>query len=72
MENAKEEYIKAWDYIEIYHSECGWKKLSQVWRVSRHSENLKLERKEGWSMEKVFRRPNLVSKCYTTNMYLLS
>ena len=27
LENAKEEYIKAWDLIDIYHSERGWKKL---------------------------------------------
>ena len=33
LENAKEEYIKAWDLIDIYHSERGWKKLSQARRV---------------------------------------
>eukprot|EP00956_Cyclotella_meneghiniana_P011123 scaffold15566_cov34-Cyclotella_meneghiniana.AAC.1 len=33
LENAKEEYIKAWDLIDIYHSERGWKKLSQAMRV---------------------------------------
>ena len=33
LDNAKEEYIKAWDLIEIYHSERGWKKLSQARRV---------------------------------------
>ena len=33
LENAKEEYIKAWDLIEIYHSERGWKRLSQALRV---------------------------------------
>ena len=31
--NAKEEYIKALDLIEIYYSERGWKKLSQARRV---------------------------------------
>jgi hypothetical protein len=49
MENAKEEYINAWDYIEIYHSECGWKKLSQVWRVSRHQ----LRIRSCWNAKKV-------------------
>ena len=33
LENAKEEYIKAWDLIDIYHSERGWKKLSQARRI---------------------------------------
>ena len=33
LQNAKEEYIKAWDLIEVYHSDRGWKKLSQAIRV---------------------------------------
>ncbi len=33
VEKAKEEYIKAWDLIEIYESERGWKTLSQSWRT---------------------------------------
>lgn len=33
LENAKEEYIKAWDLIDVYHSDRGWKKLSQARRV---------------------------------------
>ena len=33
VENAKEEYIKAWDLIEVYHSDRGWKTLSQSWRT---------------------------------------
>eukprot|EP00956_Cyclotella_meneghiniana_P008423 scaffold11328_cov66-Cyclotella_meneghiniana.AAC.8 len=33
VEKAKEAYIRAWELIEIYRSERGWKTLSQSWRT---------------------------------------